>query len=170
MCSVRVGLVGCYRATVRAEQKIIADWLERTRERLGMTWGQWAEKAGLGAATTVTRAISDDYKSVTSVPTLHALARAADEPSILDFLSGAAIIKQAEYTPPNEENLASLLDALLPLVPTGRQTGQSLRVVAAALARGLELLGDQPASPASSGELRVAARGAISRFHELTER
>lgn len=67
----------------------------------------------------------------------------------------------------NAENLAPLLAALLPLVPRGRVTDQSLTALSEALAYGLQLLGDQLSSPASDGAHAVAARGVAARFREL---
>lgn len=46
----------------------------------------WAGKADL-AASTVSRSISPDYESISSVRTLVALAEAVGEETILDFLS-----------------------------------------------------------------------------------
>lgn len=166
MCSVRADSVRGYYACVQPEQRIIADWIERTRNRLGWSYKKWAEKAGIGAATTLTRALKDDYQSVTSVKTLHDLARAAGERSILDFLAEQ---ESGSTVPvPSEEALAGLLSAVLPLASRGRTTAQSLRVVAAALQHGLELLGDRSATD-DAGALDVAARGAVSRFRDLTQ-
>lgn len=67
----------------------------------------------------------------------------------------------------NAENLAPLLAALLPLVPRGRLTDQSLTALSEALAYGLQLLGDQLSNPASDGAHAVAARGVAARFREL---
>jgi transcriptional regulator with XRE-family HTH domain len=67
----------------------------------------------------------------------------------------------------NAENLAPLLAALLPLVPRGRLTDQSLTALSEALAYGLQLLGDPLSSPAGDGALAVAARGVVARFREL---
>lgn len=70
---------------------------------------------------------------------------------------------------PNEEALARLLDALLPLAPKGRQTAQSLRVLSVALKHGLELLGPATGTPPSDEALAVAARGAVSRLRDLLQ-
>ena len=100
---------------MQPEQKIIAEWIEATRERTGLSYPEWAKRADLGAATTLTRALKDDYQSVTSVKTLHALAQAAGVPSILDFLRGQVGGVPPQAGRPNEEALASLLAAVLPL-------------------------------------------------------
>ncbi|WCT73955.1 S24 family peptidase [Sphingomonas naphthae] len=91
-----------YLADMQPEQRIIAKWLETTRERLGWSWASWAEKAGLGAATTLTRAVKEDYASVTGIPTLHALAKAANIPSVLDFL--ASNLDASRVAPPEPAN------------------------------------------------------------------
>lgn len=61
------------------------------------------------------------------------------------------------------ETLARLLENLAPLWPTGHVSDQSLRALAEALSYGLELLSDQPANPATPGEIRLAARAAMTR-------
>lgn len=165
MCSVNAAPSQCYSISMQPEQRVIADWIERTRERLGWSYAHWAERAGLGAATTITRALKDDYNSVTSVKTLTALADAAGEPSILDHLQQAGTDKTVAV--PSAESIAALLASVLPLAPKGRTTEQSLRVVSAALHHGLELLGDQSAS-SDSPAFATAARGAVARFRDLT--
>jgi hypothetical protein len=164
------GIVGCYAADMQPEQKIIANWLENVRDRRGWTFEHWAKVAKIGAATTVSRAVKPEYTSVTSVKTLHALARAAEEVSILDVLD-----RQAKGEPiaegagvPSEETLARLLAVVLPLAPKGRTTEQSLRVVASALRHGLELLGDQSATH-DERSIAVAARAAVARLRDLTQ-
>lgn len=72
-----------------------------------------------------------------------------------------------EMIAPSADNLMPLLDALIPLAPSGRASGQSLRALSEALSYGLALLGDRAARPASSDVMDVAARGAIVRFREI---
>lgn len=153
-----------YAAWVKPEQRVIADWIIRTADKHGLTLGAWAKRAGIGAETTLTRAVKEGYGSVTKIETLDALARAVGEPSVLDFLRDG----QETLRLPSEAALASLLSAVLPLAPRGRASAQSTRVVAAALQRGLELLGDQSAStdPAALG---MAARGAVARLRDLLQ-
>jgi hypothetical protein len=83
--------------------------MARQIERLHWSAERWAHEADL-APTTVTRAMSPNYKSVSSVPTLHALARAAGVPSIIDFLDS-----QTNLTP-RSPVLAAVLRELLPTV------------------------------------------------------
>lgn len=69
---------------------------------------------------------------------------------------------------PAPETLEPILDAIVPLVPPSGLTDQSRRALAVALSYGLELLGNRSAIGASPDALQVAARGAVSRFRELT--
>ena len=168
MCSVNADAFWGYSAGVQPEQQIIAEWIRQTAAKHDLSLGAWARKAGIKAETTVTRAVKEDYPSVTTVRTLDQLARAVGEPSPLDFLQGRTAQQDNAPAVPSEEALATLLAAVLPLVPRGRTSAQSTRVAAAALQRGLELLGDQTSSkdPAALG---VAARGAIARLRDLLQ-
>lgn len=68
---------------------------------------------------------------------------------------------------PSADTLEPILDALLPLAPPGRVTAQSRRALSEALSYGLELLGSQSATEASSDAISVAARAAVARFREI---
>lgn len=92
-----------------AHQAVIVDWMQRQMKRLGWRPETWAKAAGL-APTTVSRAISPGYASVSSVPTVHALAVAAQVPSVLDFLAGRAGIA------PGSKVLCGMLVELLPAI------------------------------------------------------
>lgn len=59
-----------------------------------------------------------------------------------------------------------LLDAVLPLAPTGKASDQSRRALAEALAYGIGLLGKSAATPTSEDAMAVAARAAAHRFRE----
>lgn len=143
--------------SMQPEQQIIAEWLERTRLKKGWTWEQWAREAEIGAPTTLTRAIKANYSSVTSIPTLHALAQAAGVPSVLDFLGGGWA---------NVEALKSSLAAVLKAAPRADMTDQlAERYVRAAL-RALELVGTDPAKQANQDVVDVAARAAVTQFLE----
>lgn len=155
---------------VQPEQQIIVEWMARQLRRMRIRPQAWAERAGV-YPTTITRAMKPDYTSVTAIPTLDALARAAQVPSVLDFLAGQDVPASAgspslePAAPPlSEEDLAPLLAALLPLVPKGKLTESAVRDVAAALSYGLELLAVRPAKPATPDAIEVAVRGAVSRF------
>lgn len=93
--------------SVKDMQRVIVRWMARQLERTGWSAERWAREASL-APTTVTRAMSPHYHSVSSVPTLHALARAADVPSILNFLEGQVIIS------PKYPILTAMLQEVLP--------------------------------------------------------
>jgi hypothetical protein len=167
MCSVRPVNTKCYRAAMQPEQKIIARWMSAIREKHGWSFAAWAEKARIGSATTLTRAMKPDYESITSVKTLHQLAEAAGERSILDFLADQTVgARVPAQTLPSVETLATLLAAVLPLAPAGRASDASLKALAEALRHGLELLGEQQAI-ADHSALGVASRGVIARFRDL---
>jgi len=92
----------------------------------------------------------------------------------LAYDEGLALIKAFDLdveataaTTPSAEALEPILDALLPLAPSGRMTGQSLRALAEALSYGLASLGIQNASVASSDVRAAAARAAVFRFREI---
>lgn len=151
----------CYLLPMQPEQIVIANWLERTRQQMGWSWSQWAKKAGVGAGTTLTRAIKDDYKSVTSIPTLHALAQAAEVPSVLDFLSGQTIEK-----PVNVEALTQALTYVLKNIPKAELSDQLAGTYVRAALHALELVDNDPVKIANPDVMDVAARGAISRSRE----
>ena len=159
----------CISIVMQPEQQIIVDWMARQLRRMGIRPQAWAERAGV-YPTTITRAMKPDYTSVTAIPTLDALARAAHVPSVLDFLEtqdapGAAAAPRSPPAPPlTEDDLAPLLAALLPLAPKGIVTESAVRDLAGALSYGLELLAVRPAKPATPDAIEVAVRGAVSRF------
>src|SRR5690606_12925240 len=127
----------------------------------GWSWQKWAEEAELGAATTVSRAVKDDYGSVTKIETLHALARAANVPSVLDFLEGDAVSVTA---------LKPVLTEVLQIAPKGRWSERDVDRLVEALAYGLSLPSVDPANPASADAHAVAARAAASRFRDLASK
>lgn len=75
-----------YDELMQGAQRIVVDWMKAQLQRHGWKPGGWAVKAGI-APTTISRAMHESYTSVTSLPTLHALAVAAGVPSVLDFLA-----------------------------------------------------------------------------------
>lgn len=158
MCSVTHAIMQCYDLAMEPEQKIIAKWMKRVRTKTGWSWNKWAERADIGAATTLSRAVKDDYGSVTKIETLHALARAANVPSVLDFLEGEAVSVSA---------LKTVLGELLPLAPRTRWTEPDVERLVEALAYGLGLQSADPANPTSEDAYAVAARAAASRFRDL---
>lgn len=92
----------------------------------------------------------------------------------LSYDEGITLIREFELeidavapAPPSAESLEPLLDALLPLAPSGRLTDQSRRALAVALSYGLASLGIQTAKPASGDAIEAAARAAAFRFREL---
>lgn len=79
-------LIECYQPRMQDEQRIIVGWIERVATFRRLTYGGWATKAKV-APTTLTRGTKADFNSVTTIPKLHALAKAANVPSVLDFLA-----------------------------------------------------------------------------------
>jgi len=160
MCSVRRAPTQCYAGPVRAEQRVIAEWLERTREAHGLNWKTWAEKVRLKfgvsmAETTLSRAVKDDFTSVMSVPTLDVLARSIDEPSVLDFLAGKAA--GADTPPPawipKVETIEALLGAVRPALLADPLPPRSLQIAASAFCSALQSLAEHPSSEDNPDEL-----------------
>lgn len=150
------------------EQKIIAAWVQGIMDRKGWNIAELAKAANVDA-TTIGRARDPDFKSITSIKTVEAISKGAGEGSVLETLgSNRDVRPSATMIAPNEESLASLLGAVLPLAGPGRRTAQSVRVVAAALARGLQLLADQHAN-GEEPALGLASREAVARFRDLTQ-
>ena len=94
---------------MKSEQGVIVAWMRAQANRLKESPTAWARRAGLNP-TTVTRALGPDYPSVTSVPTLDALARAAGVPSVLQFLGAQAAAEQSPRAP--RAVLAEILHAI----------------------------------------------------------
>lgn len=68
----------------------------------------------------------------------------------------------------NDEVIARLLEALVPLAPRSGLTEASSTRLAKALVYGLELLGESNSTRPTPDAIDVAARGAASRFRDLT--
>ena len=74
-------LKGSSGLAMREEQEPIAAWIKSTLEAKGWTAYRWAkETGGKVNVTTISRAMSPDYPSVTSSTTIHHLADAAGVP------------------------------------------------------------------------------------------
>lgn len=129
-------MVRCYSDHVRAEQRIIAEWMRRQLDRLGWSGKEWAEKAGVNPST-VTRAMEDDYKSVTSMPTIDALARAAGTVSPLAFMEHNG---HGRGDVPSDDALAIILAKILPEDPRSPR----LPLLARRLGYGLAILARNP--------------------------
>lgn len=141
---------------MRGMQKIIVRWMRRQLDRRAWSAERWAREAGL-AATTVTRAMSDTYPSVSSVPTLHALAKAAGVPSVLDFLDGQANLP---FTYPV---LSAILAELLPVVGCNLE-GARIEALAHAIVDvlvGLSVQDGEASDPHMARALAKAARATL---------
>lgn len=98
------------RAEVREQQKPIAEWLEAVLAQKGWTATHWAKTAKVGRDT-VSRAVREDYKHVTSTTTLLKLAKAAGVPAPLHLGAGVPGVPPA---PVLAEILNELLTRLVP--------------------------------------------------------
>lgn len=144
---------------VRGHQQIVVKWMRRQLDRLGWTPERWAREAGL-APTTVTRAMAASFSSVSSVPTLHALARAAGVRSVIDFLG-----LQADGSP-DAPVLAAMLDELLPVVGY-LANKERIGLLAGALAQALAGMVEQ--NDTTDPELaRVLARAARANLYRTS--
>lgn len=146
-----------YRLLMLPEQRIIASWMRRVMDQKKWTPQTWADHAGF-AATNITRAIKEDYGSVTTVRTLDKLAKAASVPSVLDFLAGSS--------PVGSINANEVSGVLAELLASGSWTANDAPRLAEALLYGLGLATSDPAIPASEEMLKVAGRAAADRLHD----
>lgn len=117
---------------MKPEQKRIVAWMNEQMRRLGWNPQKWAQQAHIHP-TSVTRAMSEGYNSVTSVATLEALARAASVPTVLDFLDDQT---NGRTPVPTSETLGAVLYKLMP----DRDQGE-VALVAKRLSAALTLLG-----------------------------
>lgn len=145
--------------SVKQQQAAVVRWMESQLDRLGWSAEQWARAAGL-SPTTVTRALTPAPKSVSSVPTLHALARAARVPSVIDFLEGDAMLNLSP------DAMTVLIEELFPIagIKTTAQQRADLAILSAEVRRGLgeqetHLMGDR-------ATVRVLAKAARAHLRE----
>ena len=136
-------------------QKPVAEWMRGVIARRNISARAWAEAAGMGKDT-VSRAIREDYASVTSTRTIALLAAAIGEKP---YGAAGAV--------PSEASLVAILQALLAALVPGRVPGQdALQAIAGALRETLLHLADEPdaaTDPRTSQSLaRAAARRASS--------
>lgn len=157
MSSVPATGAQCYVAPVRNEQRIIADWMRRILARKGWTGKEWAERAGVNPST-VTRAMADEYESVTSIPTIDALARTAGVPSPLD-----ALAEERRPLIPNADALEVMLDVIL------RDVDEALDIpmMARQLGHGLGVLSRNPGLAQNRDSLRGIAEALVELRHPL---
>jgi hypothetical protein len=144
---------------VRNLQAVVVRWMGRQLERLGWSAERWAREAGL-SPTTVTRAMSPSYGSVSSVPTLHALARAAGVPSIVDFLDGQALILG------DFPVLAAILEEILPAAGCNlsqERTVETAEAIGRAVCGMLEQPPDRRNDPDLARALARASRTSLYR-------
>lgn len=167
MCSIATAYVqqattmrGGYHAAMHPEQRIIANWMTRLMAKRGWTAQSWAEQAGT-SPTNISRAIKDDFTSLTTVRTLHQLAVAAKIPSVLDFL------EDQDGSPAfNEEAAAGVISEILRRAPKGGWKESDAPRLARTIGYGLQLPAGGPAKTPSKDAVDVAARAAVDRLLE----
>lgn len=137
---------------MRGEQRVVVGWMRRQLDRLHWKPERWAHEAGL-APTTVTRAMADNYNSVSSVTTLHALARAAGCPSILDFLEGQTNLDLAYPI------ITTALKELLPAVGS-HLPDDTVAALAGAVAQVVAGMAEQGDGGGDTDTARVLAKAA----------
>jgi transcriptional regulator with XRE-family HTH domain len=144
---------------MQPEQKIIADWMRRQLTRKGWTAEEWARRAGVSTST-VSRAQSVDYPSVTAVLTLDKLARAAGVPSILSYI-------EADTPPvlPNEAVLSAIFAGMLRGMADRFGHDDQAQLMAQGLAASLDLLARNPAIAESAPALTATAEALTMRQH-----
>jgi len=136
--------------------KAVAAWVDRVRSDLGWSKSEWAVRAGL-SDTTVTRGMATNASSTPKLENLHALARAAGAPSVLDFLSGSTF--QA-----NVSEVSGVLAEILRSAPNW--SAADAPRLAEGLLYGLGLATADPANPATAETLKVAGRAAADRLRD----
>lgn len=146
-----------YRFPMLPEQRIVAAWMRRVMDQKGWKAEEWAKRAKI-APTNISRAVKDDCKSITSVRTLDKLAKAANSPSVLDFLAGRPAFGSL--------NASEVSAVLAELLDSGNWTASDAPRLAEALLYGLGLATADPAIPASEEMLKVAGRAAADRLHD----
>jgi hypothetical protein len=134
-----------------SRQKPVAEWMLEVLDRTGLSARAWAEKAKLGKDT-VSRAIRDDYKNVTTTRTLAALADAIGERP-----PGAA------GAVPSAESLEAILQVVVDAAQQAKPGPHAMRELSLSLRETLLALADEPAEAAGPEVSRALARSAIRR-------
>lgn len=144
---------------MQPEQKIIADWMRRQRERKGWTSEEWARRACVSTST-VSRAQSDDYPSVTAVLTLDKLAKAAGVPSILAYLEA-----DTPQTLPNEAALTAIFAGMLRGLGERHPIEEQAELLAKGLSAAVDLLARNPVIGSSAPALSATAEALTMQSH-----
>lgn len=140
---------------MQPEQRIIANWIERTGKARGWSGEEWADRAHVSTST-VTRAVKDNYHSVTTVLTLDKLARAAGVPSVLDWLAAdtPAIL-------PNGPTVRAILAGMLKGIPEELPVEERAELMARGLEQALALLARNPAIVGNAPAISVASEALV---------
>jgi hypothetical protein len=139
------------RAEVREQQKPIAEWLNAVMAQKDWTATEWAREAKIGRDT-VSRAIREDYRHVTSTTTLLKLAKAAKVPAPIHLGAGVPGV-------PASHILADIMGELLTrLVPERSWPEPVLQALGKALRHTLLELSEDQENPLDSTEAKKSAR------------
>jgi hypothetical protein len=136
---------------VQDQQRPIAEWMLGVMRAKGLNPTGWAKLASLGRDT-VSRAVKDDYKHVTSTTTLLKLARAAG-------VAAPVHLGAAPRGVPSAEVLAGIFDELLTrLVPDRIWPKPLFEALGKALRHTLLELAEDGERPSEVEHARMAAR------------
>jgi hypothetical protein len=151
----------CYTVGMKDEQKPIAAWIASVLAAKGWTAYRWAKQTGGRVnATTIKRAISDDYAGITSIRIINDLAEAAgvEMPNLADLPQGVA----------SEAVLIEILPVVLALMGLPTPSSDDLREGASLLRSALVFLADDAATADDPSRARLAARALAKGLRPLT--
>jgi hypothetical protein len=139
----------------------IAAWRDVILQRTGWTAKTWARKSEV-TPSTVTRTMDESSPSTVRVETLHALARGAGLPSVLDLLeeqAGKPVRSAPELQ--DAETLARLMAIAMRVAPEDRSRQADLLVYAHGVAAGLRRLSRSPANRDNPGYLEAVEQDVL---------
>lgn len=163
---------------MRPEQKRIAEWMRSVMAEKQISAQAWAIQAGLGRDT-VSRAIRDDYQSVTTTRTIVALAQALQVPPpdgiavavqplpISELVERPTYVTEVlNYFLPTADEFAPALPPILEAMGLPVPEEDDLLAGAAALRDVLVTLATELREPDQPGPggVRMAGRTAAQRF------
>lgn len=99
--------------------QVVSKWAQRVGVVTKWAPSRWASEAGI-SDTTMTRGIGEDSSSTPKIENLHALARAAKVPSVLDFLATEAASMPPQPWIPSEPTLTFVIEVLSNALSEGR--------------------------------------------------
>lgn len=166
MCSVPIDAVKPYdggMGNVVSDAKreaigVISRWRDRVLQTKGWNAPRWALEAKI-SPTTITRNMKPDSENSVKIETLHQLARAADVPSVLDFLAeGVAPRSSGQLSLPPSDVLAAIFDELAAETVGARVPESALRPTGRALELLLQQISADPSIHANLDAVRAVVR------------